>query len=249
MPGDLKQSSIAAYIAKLLQDVEKLGKEVEDLKAKTSPIGRTTSQLRAGNVALSIVREFLVSSVSADKLYCVPHTHSESLSETAAKTVWAEVWKPYHLRRTPFDGNTVNSITYAYLSDTTRTARFWDKRMHFERVLPDYEPSSCVVLAAYLGDEEWIDLNTDGRKFTRYEPQLWKATGTQSATQVTVAAIDSTGTVTGTPFSVPVVGSVSTISSGDFVVCGLGTDGELYACKPAGGGGDSGVPHWQPAPD
>lgn len=86
------------------------------------------------------------------------------------------VAKPYDLRRTPFDGQTINGISYAYSTSQNRivsstiSGSFFRS---FQIVAPLYEVGSRILAlklsADATGDEDatWQDMNSTGRAWAR----------------------------------------------------------------------------------
>lgn len=131
------------------------------------------------------VQRFIVTAVKADHLECkAVNTLGgvQNLPLDAADVV--RVMKPYKLRRTPFDGETIASegvdITYVYAGNTTRNA---DDGTNDEDqyVTPSYDVKSAAyqgdeILAIYVGTSPgyevdgapvvWHELNTDGRAWS-----------------------------------------------------------------------------------
>jgi hypothetical protein len=65
-----------------------------------------------------VLTPYQVVSVEGDYLVCNPFNGDGSVN-TGRKRY---VLKPWTLQKTPFDGKTINSITYTYTSNTQRTA-------------------------------------------------------------------------------------------------------------------------------
>lgn len=63
-------------------------------------------------------RLFIISSVEGDYLVVNPVNGDGSTNTKRTRYVL----KPWTLRRTPFDGKTVNSVSYTYIDNATRTA-------------------------------------------------------------------------------------------------------------------------------
>lgn len=80
------------------------------------------------------------------------------------------VLKPWTLRKSPFDGKTINGITYVYSQNYQRTATTNDYE-EIQYITSEYWVD-CVIYAAKMSigvevetDEyaSWIDVNVDGR--------------------------------------------------------------------------------------
>lgn len=85
-----------------------------------------------------------------------------------------EVAKPATLRRTPFDGENINGITYSYNSNDERTATLSNGVQETQRVIPLLEEHEATIFVAWIptgtgvsdsnGEPiHWLDLNVDGR--------------------------------------------------------------------------------------
>lgn len=82
------------------------------------------------------------------------------------------VAKPYLLRRTPFDGETVNSITYTYYDAATRLADDGDAT-ETQYITPSYYVGEQLLVIAhrtYLETDTgsnivWEDMNTAGKSW------------------------------------------------------------------------------------
>jgi hypothetical protein len=111
---------------------------------------------------------FLITSIGNDYLTCTNY-HTE---ETAY------LFKPYLLQRTPFDGKTVNGVSYSYASAVTRTASKAGEDDEEHKVTPDYVVGQpvygapiCSGMSEKVGVYEpeagaavpWVDINVDGR--------------------------------------------------------------------------------------
>jgi len=71
------------------------------------------------------------------------------------------VLKPYVLQRSPFDGKTVNGVSYVYSDYCTRVATK-DDVSETQKITPDYIVGE-ELFAINSDDEEWHDLNVAGR--------------------------------------------------------------------------------------
>lgn len=89
------------------------------------------------------------------------------------------VAKPYLLRTNPFDGNTSNGVSYAYVADTNgviRVASADGESDETQIITPSYylnEEITAVAadtgLVTALGPVLWADLNTAGRCWAVFE--------------------------------------------------------------------------------
>lgn len=145
--------------------------------AATSP----TPQARYGLFGAgggSETHECRIDSLGEDVLYCTILISSIASGDSIV------VAKPYKLRKSPWDGQTVNGLTYVYAINTPsqRTAQTVSgaARTVNHRIIPRYnadsEPSTSradIILAHKVSDSiyvtdqstpvEWIDMNVDGR--------------------------------------------------------------------------------------
>jgi len=77
-----------------------------------------------------------------------------------------EVYKPYMLRRSPFDGQTVDEIEYVYSDNYSRTATGvedgeYDGEEEDQFVTPPYLIGEQIIAVKF--QFSWIDLNNAGR--------------------------------------------------------------------------------------
>jgi hypothetical protein len=88
-----------------------------------------------------------------------------------------KIAKPYQLRRTPFDGETYNSIDYTYTSDIQRSAT-QSPDTETQVVVPAYVVGDLIFAVLYplggTGAKDnssdpvwWQDLNIDGRAWAK----------------------------------------------------------------------------------
>ena len=134
-----------------------------------------------------LVRQFKVralsdgTTVGLDFVWCERHS-GHPLS--AGDNDWVKVALPFQLRRTPYDtgtdapagywGANRNGISYAYTSNTARTATDTDEHEEDQVIVPGYvEGDVIVAMKNITGHElvltqtgeavEWLDINVDGR--------------------------------------------------------------------------------------
>lgn len=132
-------------------------------------------QKRRGQTSGLHLAAFVVKSVGDDHLGC---KHWDGTTE-GDDTI--NVAKPYLLRRTPFDGNTVAGATYAYSSAIARTVTI-GVVVESQEIVPVYQGASGsyggdIIYAASGVQHEptddddaivvWVDLNLDGRSWGR----------------------------------------------------------------------------------
>jgi len=115
-------------------------------------------------------QQFRVQSVGNDHITC--HTWDG----TTEGTVDVKVAKPYLLRRTPFDGETRDGITYTYSSAVEREAD--DGADTEDQVIVDSYIEDDIIYAirrisggtdvtVSTVDLQWLDLNIDGRYWAK----------------------------------------------------------------------------------
>jgi hypothetical protein len=79
------------------------------------------------------------------------------------------VLKPWTLRRTPFDGLTVNGVAYTYSNAYTRSATPTGGSAETQKITPDYF-EDAIIYVAHINEAsvagvsgDVIDVNVDGR--------------------------------------------------------------------------------------
>ena len=114
-----------------------------------------------------------VVSVETDYMIC-------TVTDTGAQVYVALPWQ---LRRTPFDGQTYNGVSYTYTSNTARDASS-GSGSESQVIVPAYVAGDLVyALTGIVGDTsvhetttqgaslpqpvEWLDLNVDGRAWAK----------------------------------------------------------------------------------
>ena len=101
----------------------------------------------------TVVKEFVVEDITYDDyIRCIEQglagTPDEAIDDIDENTVYFCVAKAYHLRRTPFDGKTVNSVTYTYSSPQGRQAVASGSNDETQLITPSYYVGD-VILALY----------------------------------------------------------------------------------------------------
>lgn len=119
------------------------------------------------------VSQYRIKSVGADHLVC------RTWDGTTEGTLDLLVAKPYLLRRTPFDGQTRDGITYTYSSDIAREADD-GSTTETQVVVPSWVADDIIYatrevqggVEAEGGGEElfWVDDNRDGRAWAKEAP-------------------------------------------------------------------------------
>ena len=109
-------------IANSVRSIDSDG-SIEIMQGLTNTLIRTVGGSSGGSNAGSVSPMVYVSD-GDDYVECkVPETDDDDSVETdnSEEVVTYKVLKPYLLRRTPFHGMTINGLTYAYSSGSTRT--------------------------------------------------------------------------------------------------------------------------------
>lgn len=85
-----------------------------------------------------------------------------------------EVARPYLLRVTPFDGTTVNTISYVYNNNEERvaTSTISPGISQTQVIIPDYVPSQSIIYytrtnTTNITSVVFVDLNVDGRAWAK----------------------------------------------------------------------------------
>lgn len=91
--------------------------------------------------------KFKVVSESNDYLVC--HTWIESIQEEGSEAI--NIAKPYLLRRTPFDGETRNGVSYTYTGASTRTAIKTGEDNITEKITPSYVEGDVIKACKPVG--------------------------------------------------------------------------------------------------
>lgn len=105
-----------------------------------------------------------ITAINADTITCSVVANEKVIAESIT------VAKPCHLQQTPWDGETVGGVTYAYSDSQTRTATTGTV-VENQVVYPAYSTSGpCPILYAIwtgnqtdLDDIYWIDMNVAAR--------------------------------------------------------------------------------------
>ena len=106
------------------------------------------------------------------------HLTCHTWDGTSEGTDAIHVAKPPTLRLTPYDGQTVNGITYNYTGYNTRTAENEDEETEDQQITPDYAAGDVIFAVKNIAggtgatddeyvDCEWLDLNVDGRAWAK----------------------------------------------------------------------------------
>ena len=128
----LKQGSGAGIVA------------MEDLDTPGEGDGPTMISVRVGGGSPEGSQRFLIDSDEGDYLVCYPFD-GETVGDDPVN-----VAKPYLLRKTPFDGNTRNGVSYAYdISDPAKrvATKVSDSTTQTEVITPSYQVAEDEVWA------------------------------------------------------------------------------------------------------
>jgi hypothetical protein len=129
-----------------------------NLQAILSAIPRVTTKLL----------QAMIYEIGDDVLTChyiFPDENGVDVADTSHEVL---VWKPWTLRRTPFDGKTVNGINYTYVSEHERSA-VEGAVEEDQLVTPDYFVNAIIFVAPINVapvngySDDMIDVNVDGR--------------------------------------------------------------------------------------
>lgn len=105
-----------------------------------------------------------------DTIICEPYIEADGAFSTDSDD-YVYIAKPYLVRRTPFDGQTRDGVTYTYASNTERTgtegAATEDQIIVPPYVIGDHIRAMYVSSTLVAEQEHWLDLNNDGRSFAK----------------------------------------------------------------------------------
>lgn len=143
---------------------------VNRLAGGLRPPRQTTSSPKNGTPGIGLAaKQFRVVSAHGDYLICNPQ---DGQSFTSDQVIVA---KPYLLRRTEFEANGRNGITYEYTDDTQRTADDGDGTTETQHITPAYVEGDIIYAirnfsgALMINDNSqeaaWVDINCDGRSW------------------------------------------------------------------------------------
>jgi hypothetical protein len=118
------------------------------------------------------VRRFVVDTVETDFLYCYTWDGTTQGTELIAVAL------PYLLRRTPFDGLTRSTYTYAYTNNIERVSTADDDTEETQQITPAYIAGDEILAVRYIKGNtvayddydaliSWEDMNTDGRQWAK----------------------------------------------------------------------------------
>lgn len=112
--------------------------------------------------AASPMRPLSITAIGNDTL-TGRYLYPDGAGGLEAGTVDITVLKPWTLRRTPFDGETVDGIDYTYSSAVEREATDGETT-ETQQVTPDYFVGAVIYVVAVNEDQaDVIDANVDGR--------------------------------------------------------------------------------------
>jgi hypothetical protein len=160
---------------------DRLGYDKTNLALKADPGGSVTAEedqpsasavrilVRMGGGAATGVLRLRFKNMDGDYLNCVTWDGTDEGTQTI------KIAKPYLLRRTPFDGQTRNGVSYVYSDAITRQATKGEDTIT-ETVVPVYvlddelygisAPAGGTGVAAA---PDYLDLNLDGRAWAEVE--------------------------------------------------------------------------------
>jgi hypothetical protein len=124
----------------------------------------------------SVVKQYIVKTVLQDTLVCAEYTGG------VQSTTTVEIAKPEKLRRKAYDGKTIDSITYTFTDNTTRSATDGSST-ETQVVTPKYLTERDIIYAIGVGNDigvltevetgsdpvtvTLIDLNLDARAWMK----------------------------------------------------------------------------------
>lgn len=106
--------------------------------------------------AQSAVTQYRYKSMAGDYIVCKTWDGVDEGTDSVT------IAKPYLLRRTPFDGETRNDITYAYTSDFERTATNVDEDEEEQVIVPSYVVDDLIyATGGIVGGTDVFDANDE----------------------------------------------------------------------------------------
>lgn len=127
--------------ARQLNELVDLGREL---------VGTNNPRQKQPHGKGSQLRRLILDTVDNDTLICYDPS---DIGQTNPITVA----KPYELQRTPFDGNTVDGITYSYSDEVTRVASN-GTASETQRVTPSFEEGGFIYVSTRLvGGTDTVD--------------------------------------------------------------------------------------------
>jgi hypothetical protein len=161
-----------------------LTREIESLESRLKEVERTVQNIPVRGETMdtffssAMFQVFFIYAVDANYLVGNPY----DMIAGAASSKQVAIAKPWKLRVTPFDGQTINGISYVYSSHVQRTATNADADEEIQVVVPDYLAGTDYVLAVYCPQGTavadwnskatiWQDVNYDGRAWARQHGQ------------------------------------------------------------------------------
>jgi len=146
----------------------KLNESVDAISKLVGGVGVPRQVATEPTLIRGELMQMQIVSIENDYLTCYPYNGTEALT-----TQIAYVAKPYLLRRTPFDGETRNEITYTYVTSSERTASKSGEDDITEKLTPSYQVGDVIYVAKNtrygtsltVNDVaiNLIDANLDGR--------------------------------------------------------------------------------------
>lgn len=94
-------------------------------------------------------------------------------ADTGDHGTYIYIAKPFNLRRTPFDGQTINGITYAYTSDFRRTATDVDGNVEVQLVTPDYVDNHVIHAMRNVRGQDVFDVDGKPVKWLQTDVYQW----------------------------------------------------------------------------
>lgn len=115
-------------------------------------------------------RQVIIKTIQDDYLECKPFENGAE--DSSADTIY--VARPFTLRRTPWDGQTVAGVSYSYTGSDARVASAAGEEDESQIIIPAYIADQSVIIIGYLQypiqlsvqlplATRYFDMNTDGR--------------------------------------------------------------------------------------
>lgn len=112
----------------------------------------------------------LVDDTNIIEVFTVVEEYNDYLSCTNVGGGVVNVAKPYMLRRSSFDGKTVDGVSYSYTAANARTASADGEDDESQVITPDYFEDEKIIAVRHStgvyganSEIKWEDLNTAGR--------------------------------------------------------------------------------------
>jgi len=134
----------------------------------------------------STVQQMIVKDIKSDWIECLRYNEDTGADPNpSTEADYIKIALPYRLRRTPFDGLTIDGFTYAYLDPNPYHRRHvtFGAYHEIQVIVPKYRPGDLIYTTNHpLGGTTvldritdpllpqgltWLDLNVDGRAWAQ----------------------------------------------------------------------------------